>query len=332
MKTLIQYLFEATVNTADLENNLKFEETDIDDILDILDTDEYNHFVELCGERYTKKQVQDGVFLLKYSTHFKIMYEGTLLGIFSVCLPENFKDLLRNNGLTAGRDLSQLGLLFCPFLNAAIDGEPYDILDKHVYTGLVEDYLERVKYNSEKIKEYSEDIQKYETELKEYTKKLNDLQKEYDKYHDSEIKRQINNIQYKIQCVETIDLRDAKCYKTMCERLMRLEKNDKLVKTLVERIMSITGFVVIWQLSKDAKKKIDVNQIALLKIFFQKLTELIKNAGANYIIAQGKDEHVTNAYIKLGGFNSTEELFNKYATDYDEEYHDFISGTVIKQI
>ena len=51
------------------------------------------------------------------------------------------------------------------------------------------------------------------------------------------------------------------------------ESAEKLVK----RIMSKTGFVSIWQLSKDAKKKLDINQIALLRIFFQKLIELIKN-------------------------------------------------------
>ena len=52
MKSLIQYLFEALVNGPELEKNLKFEETDIEEILDILDTDEYNHFADLCGKRY----------------------------------------------------------------------------------------------------------------------------------------------------------------------------------------------------------------------------------------------------------------------------------------
>ena len=54
MKTLIQYLFEALVNGPELEKNLKFEETDIEEILDILDTDEYNHFVELYGKDMIK--------------------------------------------------------------------------------------------------------------------------------------------------------------------------------------------------------------------------------------------------------------------------------------
>ena len=33
MKSLIQYLFEALVNGPELEKNLKFEETDIEEIL-----------------------------------------------------------------------------------------------------------------------------------------------------------------------------------------------------------------------------------------------------------------------------------------------------------
>lgn len=264
MKTLIQYLFEATVNTAELEKNLTFEETDLDGILDILDTDEYNHFEDLVGQRVTKDDVRSGVFLLKHSTHFKIMYEGTLLGIFSVCLPENFKDSIRNERVYDLREFSNkrhLRLLFYPFIDAAVNGEPSDLIDKNDYEGVIE--------------------------------KIN--------------KNQENYADYVRQCNEA---------------------NDELI----DRIMSITGFVVIWQLSKDAKKKIDVNQIALLKIFFQKLTKLIKNTGAKYIMAQGKDEHVTNAYIKLGGFNSTEKLFKKYAADYNRINRDFISGTVIKRI
>ena len=267
MKTLIQYLLEAAVNTADLENNLKFEKTDIDNILDILDTDEYNHFIELCGERYTKDEVRKGVFLLNHSTHFKIMYEGSLLGIFSVCLPENFKNLLRNNIPGTKRDMSLLKRLFYPFLKAAAIGEPYDIIDKSVYNGLIDDdYPEKIKKYEEKLKEYSEDMLKYRKRMLEYNKKSIELKKEYDKYHDPEIKRQLDDVDYNIH-LTGLSLERVNYYKAKCEADAPLDKNGKLVQELAERIMSITGFVVIWQLSKDAKKKIDVNQIALLKIF-----------------------------------------------------------------
>ena len=180
--------------------------------------------------------------MLNNSTHFKIMYEGTLLGVFSVCLPENFNNLINTikSNEHSRNDYKNLVTLFKPFFRAFSDDAKYDIIDKNDY-----------------------------------------------KYHIDE---------------------------------------------LVEQIMSKTGFVVIWQLSNKAKKKIDVNQVSLVKIFFQKLTELIKNTGAKYIIAQGKDKHVTKAYIKLGGFNGTEELFNEYASIYNKDVRDFIEGTVIKRI
>ena len=46
-------------------------------------------------------------------------------------------------------------------------------------------------------------------------------------------------------------------------------------------------------------------------------------------MAQGKDDHITNAYIKLGGFNSPDELFKKYAPK--RSYAD-LEGFVIKRI
>lgn len=331
MKTLIQYLFEATVNTAELEKNLKFEETNLDDILDILDTDEYNHFVELCGERYTKKQVKDGVFLLRYSTHFKIMYKDTLLGVFSVCLPKNFNDLINDRGPDRSQDMWQLKRLFYPFLKAAIAGEPYDIIDKNIYNGLIKDVdLEKIKKCEEKKKYYADMRQTYDKNFDELTRKYVELAEEYKKHYDSDIKRQLDEINDKTIAAEQNKVKMQKLIQVNDDAIRGMISEQ--TKELVKRIMDVTGFVVIWQLSKDAKKKIDVNQIALLKIFFQKLTELIKNTGAKYIMAQGKDEHVTKAYIKLGGFHSTEELFKKYTGDYDEEDCDFLNGTVIKRI
>ena len=289
MKTLIQYLFEALVNGPELEKNLKFEETDIDEILDILDSDEYNHFIELCGKRYDKDVVKEGVFLLNNCTHFKIIYEDTLLGVFSVCLPENFNNLMSTKGKneSAYKDFDLLTKLFYPFFNAAISKAPNDILDENDYKDVIEDYLEESKGNLEKLEDIEDSIRKFGREK-------------------------------------------SKSWKKIIEREIEQQKYKANVK-LVNRIMRKTGFVSMWQLSKDAKKKIDVNQVSLLKVFFQKLIELIKNSGAKYIMAQGKDDHVTNAYIKLGGFKSTEELFIKYANS-SARTSEFLEGTVIKQI
>ena len=332
MKSLIQYLFEALVNGPELEKNLKFEETDIDEILDILDTDEYNHFVELTGKRYDKNVVKEGVFLLNNSTHFKIMYEGNLLGIFSVCLPENFNNLMSAKGKNkyAKNDFELLNTLFYPFFKAAIDGVPYDVIDENIYKDVIEDYFKKTEVNSEILKDYDDDMQKKKQKLIEYSEKVNALYDEFVKTRDKDIKAQMDSMNNKYNEIAD-DIEKAEKWK----KIIRTEvwkAGQITTKELVKRIMSITGFVVIWQLSKDAKKKIDVNQVSLLKIFFQKLTELIKNTGAKYIMAQGKDEHVTNAYIKLGGFNRPEELFKKYAADYNENDREFLEGTVIKRI
>ena len=287
MKSLIQYLFEALVNRPELEKNLKFEETDIEEILDILDTDEYNHFADLCGKRYTKDVVRDGVFLLNNSTHFKIMYEGTLLGVFSVCLPKDFNNLVKRvkqDSKKAKDDYRDLIKLFLPFVRGYDALEEYDLLDKNDCKEIIEDFLEASKRNLENLKDYDTDIEKA---------------KGWGKNIEREVEQQRINA----------------------------------AKNLLNRIMSITGFVVIWQLSNEAKKKIDVNQVSLLKIFFQKLIELIKSTGAKYIMAQGKDAHVTNAYIKLGGFKSTEEFYKKHSTPYFYQINgDFLKGTVIKRL
>ena len=332
MKSLIQYLFEALVNSPELEKNLKFEETDIEEILDILDTDEYNHFADLCGKRYTKDVVRDSVFLLNNSTHFKIMYEGTLLGVFSVCLPKDFNNLvkrIKQDSKKAKDDYQDLIKLFLPFVRGYDALESYDLLDKNDCKEIIEDFLEESKRNLENLKDYDADIEKYEKQMYEYSEKVNKLYDEFTKTHDKDTKSQMDNMNNKYSEV-TNKIEKVKGWKKNIEREVEQQRINA-AKNLLNRIMSITGFVVIWQLSKDAKKKIDVNQVSLLKIFFQKLIELIKNSGAKYIMAQGKDDHVTNAYIKLGGFKSTEELFAKYANSSARD-SEFLEGTVIKQI
>ena len=334
MKSLIQYLFEALVNSPELEKNLKFEETDIEEILDILDTDEYNHFADLCGKRYPKDVVRENVFLLNNSTHFKIMYESTLLGVFSVCLPKDFNDLLKRtkqDSKDTNTDYRDLIKLFLPFVRGYDALESYDLLDKNDCKDIIEDFLEESKRNLENLKDYDADIEKYEKQMYEYSEKVNKLYDEFTKTHDKDTKYQMDNMNNKYSEV-TDKIEKAKGWKKNIEREVEQQRINA-AKNLLNRIMNITGFVVIWQLSKDAKKKIDVNQVSLLKIFFQKLIELIKSTGAKYIIAQGKDVHVTNAYIKLGGFKSTEEFYKKYSTPYFYQINsDFLEGTVIKRI
>ena len=84
MKSLIQYLFEALVNRPELEKNLKFEKTTPDEVLDILDTDEYNHFADLVEEKVSKNYFREHIFLFDKCTPYKILYEDYLIGMFLV--------------------------------------------------------------------------------------------------------------------------------------------------------------------------------------------------------------------------------------------------------
>ena len=72
MKSLIQYLFESLVNRPELEKNLKFEKTTPEEILDILDSDEYNHFEDLIGEKVSRNYFRENVFLFGECTPYKI--------------------------------------------------------------------------------------------------------------------------------------------------------------------------------------------------------------------------------------------------------------------
>ena len=203
MKSLIQYFFEALVNGPELEKNLKFEETDIEEILDILDSDDYNHFVELCGKRYDKNVIRDGVFLLNNCTHFKIIYEDTLLGVFSVCLPENFNNLMSTKGKNeyAYNDFDLLTKLFYPFFNVAINKEPNDIIDENEYKDVIEDYLEKSKRNLEYLEDIKDSIQKFEKQKYEYSEKGNKLYDEFIKTRDKDTKAQMDSIHNKYSYV-----------------------------------------------------------------------------------------------------------------------------------
>ena len=97
MKSLIQYLFEALVNRPELEKNLKFEKTTPDEILDILDSDEYNHFEDLIGEKTSRNEFRENVFLFDECTPYKILYEDKLVGVFSIMLPKSLSKLQDDN-------------------------------------------------------------------------------------------------------------------------------------------------------------------------------------------------------------------------------------------
>ena len=238
MKSLIQYLFEALVNRPELEKNLKFEKTTLDELLDILDTDEYNHFEDLAGEKMSKNEFRESTFLFDRCTPYKILYEDKLVGVFSIMLPKSLSTL-GDNSIDDYRIFLQT---LTPVYKALLDNYNFNIIDKTDY------------------------------------------------------EKSINHIHF------------------------------------TNNILSKSAYVGIWQISPDAKKKIDINQVALIKVFFEKLLAILKSEHVTYIMAHGKDAHRTKGYVAVAGFSNPIDIFKKYSRLFYKDNPELYNGFVIKRI
>ena len=238
MKSLIQYLFEALVNRPELEKNLKFEKTTPDEILDILDTDEYNHFEDLVGEKMSKNEFRESVFLFDRCTPYKILYEDKLVGVFSLMLPKSLSKLQDDSY----DDYIIFGQTLVPIYKSLKDNYNFNIIDKI----------------------------------------------DYEKYDTS--------------------------------------------RDFVNNILSKSAYIGLWQISSDAKKKIDINQIALIKVFFEKLLAILKSEHVTYIMAHGKDAHRTKGYVVVAGFTNPIDIFKKYGGIRYTNDPELFDGFVIKRI
>ena len=238
MKSLIQYLFEALVNRPELEKNLKFEKTTQDEILDILDTDEYNHFEDLAGEKMSKNEFRESTFLFDRCTPYKILYEDKLVGVFSIMLPKSLSTL----GADSIDDYRIFLQTLTPVYKALLDNYNFNIIDKTDY------------------------------------------------------EKSINHIHF------------------------------------TNNILSKSAYVGIWQISPDAKKKIDINQVALIKVFFEKLLAILKSEHVTYIMAHGKDAHRTKGYVAVAGFSNPIDIFKKYSRLFYKDNPELFDGFVIKRI
>ena len=238
MKSLIQYLFEALVNRPELEKNLKFEKTTLDEILDILDTDEYNHFEDLAGEKMSKNEFRESTFLFDRCTPYKILYEDKLVGVFSIMLPKSLSTL----GADSIDDYRIFLQTLTPIYKALLDNYNFNIIDKTDY------------------------------------------------------EKSINHIHF------------------------------------TNNILSKSAYVGIWQISPDAKKKIDINQVALIKVFFEKLLAILKSEHVTYIMAHGKDAHRTKGYVAVAGFSNPIDIFKKYSRLFYKDNPELFDGFVIKRI
>lgn len=97
-------------------------------------------------------------------------------------------------------------------------------------------------------------------------------------------------------------------------------------------ILSKSAYIGLWQISSEAKKKIDINQIVLIKVFFEKLLAILKSERVTYIMAHGKDAHRTKGYVNVGGFSNPIGIFKKYGGRPYAANPELYDGFVIKRI
>lgn len=82
------------------------------------------------------------------------------------------------------------------------------------------------------------------------------------------------------------------------------------ITELTNQLLKQTAYIGVWAFNQNIKKKLDINDFSLVKVFFNKLIQLCKDHKAQYIWAHGKDEHITQMYVKVGKFiNPYEDLF-----------------------
>ena len=86
------------------------------------------------------------------------------------------------------------------------------------------------------------------------------------------------------------------------------KKYDNIIIELYKNV----GYIGVWAINQNIKKKLDINDFALVKVFFNKLLKLCKDNKCKYIFAHGKDPRTQKMYIKLGGFKSFEKSLDTY--------------------
>lgn len=119
----------------------------------------------------------------------------------------------------------------------------------------------------------------------------------------------LNSILQKHKNVDIFNLKESDF-----EDKSMYDKNAQYSSTQIEelamQLLEHTAYIGVWAINQNIKKKLDINDFSLIKIFFNKLIQLCINHKAQYIWAHGKDEHITKMYVKVGKFiNPYEELF-----------------------
>ncbi len=80
-----------------------------------------------------------------------------------------------------------------------------------------------------------------------------------------------------------------------------------------DKFNKLSLYVTYLLMFPNASKMLDINSIATIKVFFDKLKKYSESLGKEFIIANGKDDKTTKLYAKCGGFK-------RYIEFYPDEY------------
>ena len=143
---------------------------------------------------------------------------------------------------------------------------------------------------------------------------------------------------YKNKCLGIFGLFDFKDYKKKIESTYSGHMKD-LYLFLINDIYKIIFedrsqfekqviYVTYLLMLPEVQNELDIDKIATIKVFFNKLKDFVKQLKKDYIIANGKDEKLTKLYCKCGGFKCYKDFLSNKSL-YSDKNHKFIIETSV---
>ncbi len=321
ISNLYDYILESLINSKELNDDMKFVECSFDDIKKIIDTDDYEH-----GKVFNMSSMNeiDELAFSEISTYYTINYKDNIIGLFGYYKCGDSK-------------------------SNSVEGRKYNYILRRLFLYLLwneltqtypDEYIlgfDSIKKNDNKF-DLSNSIDFFN-----YIKMLFTLFKnDKDKCNDIiDIEKFI-----KYFCLgDNNYYKNAMCYDKKIKKYIKTHTNNKYnissyeyaydyIFYLSDELASVSAYIPIWGINQKIKRKLDINDFAIAKVFFNKLLELCNKDNVKYIMANGKDEKTGELYIKLGKFKSVPKLAklieNKYNICYSSQM--IVNNFVIKDI
>ena len=148
----------------------------------------------------------------------------------------------------------------------------------------------------------------------------------------------LNSISSRHKNVDIFNLKESDFEDKTTYNQLKENPKERQINELGEQLLFQGAYITVWAINQNIKKKLDINDFSLIKIFFNNLVKLCLDNDAQYMWANGKDEHITKMYVKVGQFiNPYNELFKinidkGYFGEDKDYYKTFTQYLVIKSI